>query len=166
VAQGRASNDLRHMSDACDLLAYAQGQIQIREPRLRALLEGFGLDDMNDKKLVFTLGWPPKALNPNWSGHWAQKAAAKKAYRRACAAIVRDAGGLMPPLGPDDAVAVSLAFYPPDRRSRDWDNLLATMKSGLDGLADGLGVNDSLFRPTVTVADQIGGFVRVTVEVV
>lgn len=72
---------------------------------------------------------------------------------------------MMPSMGPDDVLAVHLEFYPPNKRSRDWDNLLASMKSGLDGLADGLGVNDSLFRPSVAVADAIGGFVRVTVEV-
>ena len=69
-------------------------------------------------------------------------------------------------MGPDDVLRVTLTFYPPNKRDRDWDNLLASMKSGLDGLADGLGVNDSLFRPAIEVADQIGGFVRVNVEVV
>lgn len=117
--------------------------------------------------MVFTLPWPPRLLHPNVPGHWAQKAKAKKAYRQTCRRIVEDTEGWMPAMGPDDALAVHLLFVPPNRRQRDWDNLLAAMKSGLDGLADGLGVNDALFRPAVEVAhDRIGGFVRVTVRVV
>lgn len=115
--------------------------------------------------LTFTFGWPPKMLSPNVPGHWAVKAKAKKAYKAACKRIVQDTPGQMPFLAPDDVLAVHMTFYPPNKRNRDWDNLMASMKSGLDGLADGLGVNDSLFRPSVAVADQIGGFVRVTVEV-
>lgn len=31
------------------------------------------------------LPWPPKELSPNFRGHWAKLARAKKAYRLACA---------------------------------------------------------------------------------
>jgi crossover junction endodeoxyribonuclease RusA len=116
--------------------------------------------------MTFTFPWPTKMLNPNTPGHWAAKALAKKAYRTACRRIVEETEGHMPAMGPDDVLRVSMRFYPPNKRDRDWDNLMASMKSGLDGLADGLGVNDSLFRPAVEVDSQIGGFVRVTVEVI
>jgi hypothetical protein len=54
-------------------------------------------------------------------------------------------------LGPDDVLELRIMFHPPDRRKYDWDNLLARMKAGLDGVADGLGVDDSLFRPSIEV---------------
>jgi crossover junction endodeoxyribonuclease RusA len=116
--------------------------------------------------LTFTFGWPPKLLNPNVPGHWAAKAQAKKAYRTACKRIVDQTDGALPPIPPDGAVRVLMRFYPPTKQRRDWDNLMASMKAGLDGLADGLGCDDNLFRPAVEVADEIGGFVKVTVEVI
>ena len=116
--------------------------------------------------LTFTFDWPNRLLSPNVPGHWAKKAAAKKAYRNACKRIVEQTDGVMPPIPPDGAVRVLMRFHPPSRRHYDWDNLMASMKSGLDGLADGLGCNDNLFRPAVEVADEIGGFVEVTVEVI
>jgi crossover junction endodeoxyribonuclease RusA len=59
---------------------------------------------------------------------------------------------------------VQLTFYPPNRRARDADNCLAAMKSGLDGLADVLGVDDSKWRITFEMADTIGGMVKVEVK--
>jgi hypothetical protein len=46
---------------------------------------------------------------------------------------------------------------------RDQDNLIASMKSGLDGLADALKVDDSNFRVTFDISDDIGGMVKVSV---
>lgn len=91
------------------------------------------------------LPWPDRRLSPNARGHWAITANAKKRYRARCAAIAIKAGvgGLVEP---GRALDVHLTFLPPDRRARDWDNLLASMKSGLDGLSDALGVDDSRWR--------------------
>jgi crossover junction endodeoxyribonuclease RusA len=58
---------------------------------------------------------------------------------------------------------VALEFVPPDRRARDTDNMLASIKAGLDGLADVLGVDDSKWTLTISRSDSVGGFVRVTV---
>ena len=68
-----------------------------------------------------------------------------------------------PPKGLD----VALIFVPPDRRARDLDNLLASMKSGLDGLADAIGVDDSRWRLRMEVAEDTikGGLVLVDVGV-
>jgi crossover junction endodeoxyribonuclease RusA len=52
-------------------------------------------------------------------------------------------------------------FYPPDRRQRDDDNMIAAFKSGRDGLAQAFGVNDKRFRTHPYVKDQIGGMVKV-----
>jgi hypothetical protein len=43
---------------------------------------------------------------------------------------------------------LSLNFYPRDRRKRDDDNLIASFKSGRDGIADALGVDDVNFLTT------------------
>lgn len=107
------------------------------------------------------LPWPPAALSPNARAHWATKARAARIYRHACATLTRQAGALA--VG-DGRLHVTLEFVPPDRRHRDRDNLLGSMKSGLDGIADALGVNDSLFDLTIRVSDQIGGLIRVDVS--
>lgn len=56
-----------------------------------------------------------------------------------------------------------LRFVPPDRRHYDRDNLIARMKSGLDGMCDALGIDDIQFM-SVTASlskDSFGGFVQV-----
>ncbi len=115
------------------------------------------------------LPWPDSALSPNARLHWSKAARAKKVYRAKCRTIGLAAGlgyveGL--PSAPA-AVLVHLEFFPPDRRARDWDNMLASMKSGLDGLADAMGVDDSRWRLGFEVMDvpAKGGRVVVDVEV-
>lgn len=109
-----------------------------------------------------TLPWPSAALSPNTRGHWSKLARAKKAYRAACAAAAREQGA-----GRIDAqrLHLTLTFYPPNRRAHDLDNCLARLKSGLDGLADVLGVDDSQWSLSIAKADEIGGMVKVLVEV-
>ena len=115
---------------------------------------------------VVELPWPDRKLSPNSRGHWAVTAKAKKSYRARCHQL-----GLLAGLGlaPKDAksVSVHMVFYPPDRRGRDWDNLLASMKSGLDGLADAMGVDDRRWRLAFDVSDDTvrGGTVLIRFEV-
>ena len=45
------------------------------------------------------------------------------------------------------------------------DNMLASIKSGLDGISDALQVNDKQFRLTLEVSEDIGGMVKVEVTV-
>ena len=54
-------------------------------------------------------------------------------------------------------------FYPPDRRARDDDNMIASFKSGRDGIADALGIDDKRFICHPFVSDQIGGMVKFSV---
>lgn len=119
----------------------------------------------DDVVLTVNLPWPPSALSPNARhGHWGQLARAKAQYRRACA-FVALAQGARSLKGSCERLSVHLTFVPPNRHHRDDDNLIAAMKSGLDGLADVLGVDDSKWHVThdpVSVA-EIGGFVRVAV---
>lgn len=112
--------------------------------------------------LTLTLPWPPAALSPNARHrHWAELASAKKRYRKACALVARTQGACTIQA---ERVCVSLTFLPPDRRSRDLDNCIASMKAGLDGLADVLGVDDSQWTLAATMGDGIGGMVKVEVS--
>lgn len=88
-----------------------------------------------------TLPWPPSKLSPNARVHWRVLAKHKKAYREACYWLSHSLKGK----APDGPLGLELTFYPPNRRARDRDNLLASMKSGLDGFAEALGIDDSRF---------------------
>ena len=116
---------------------------------------------MRHDALILTLPWPPADLSPNARGHWSKLARAKKAYRAACAWTAKEQGARKVEA---DALAVRITFVPPDRRARDTDNMLASIKAGLDGLADVLGVDDSRWTLTIARADEVGGMVRVEVR--
>jgi len=111
---------------------------------------------------TITLPWPPKQLSPNARIHWSTRARHAKAYKAACYAIARQAGLTTP--YPAGKIALRLDFYAPARRRRDLDNLLASMKAGIDGVAWALGVDDSRFTFAIALADEIGGYVRMTIE--
>lgn len=111
--------------------------------------------------MILTLPWPPSILSPNARAHWTKVSKAKKSFRAAWAWTAKEQGAKRLTA---DALAVALEFFPPDRQHRDMDNMLASIKAGLDGLADVLGVDDSKWTLTITKSDTIGGFVRVTVE--
>ncbi len=114
--------------------------------------------------LSIVLPWPPGDVSPNARGHWSKLHRARKAYREACAWQAR-LQGAHPGRMPDGRLRVSMLFVPPDRRSRDLDNLIGSMKAGLDGLADALAVNDARFALASELLQDgtIGGFVRVQV---
>lgn len=113
--------------------------------------------------LILTLPWPPTALSPNQRLHWSKLAKAKKAYREACAWTAKEQGARRIEA---DKLHLSLTFYPPSRRAFDLDGLLSRMKSGLDGLADVLEVDDKHWSLSIAKADEIGGMVKVSVEAV
>lgn len=106
------------------------------------------------------LPWPPKVLSPNARPHWAARSKAAKDYRYRCFLGAKQVG-LIAPAG---KVLLVLEFLPPDNRRRDDDNLLAAFKSGRDGLAAALGIDDSLFVSQVRLSEEqcAGGAVRVT----
>jgi crossover junction endodeoxyribonuclease RusA len=110
--------------------------------------------------MTYTLPWPATALSPNRRMHWATLAKAKKAYRHACAVTAKSQGAKKLDA---EALHLTLTFYAPTKRDFDLDNALARIKSGLDGLADVLGVDDSRWSLTIRKGDTVGGFVRVEV---
>jgi len=101
--------------------------------------------------ILVEIGWPAKALSPNARVHHMVK------HRYAKAAKI-EAGWATKFAQPHDFGAdrfdVHIRAYPPSNRNRDSDNLIASLKSHLDGIADALGVNDSTFNaPTLEWAD-------------
>lgn len=109
-----------------------------------------------------TLPWPPKELSPNSNIHWAKKAKKKKEYRTTCWVLALEAK-LVAPAG-EGKIPISITFYPPDRRHRDADNMVASIKSGLDGLADALKINDKRFLPSFYFTEEIGGMVKIELK--
>lgn len=66
---------------------------------------------------------------------------------------------------PDGPLALWVTWYPPDRRHRDDDNLIAGFKAYRDGIADALGIDDKRFRlhPFLHTEVRKGGEVRVAI---
>ena len=97
------------------------------------------------------LPWPVSPLWPNRGkgGHWAAINGPRQAQRRLAWALAKEAGW-RPYSGPVVDVRMTWIACPPTKVSRfDRSNLLAACKGAEDGLADAIGVDDSLFTPTV-----------------
>ena len=107
------------------------------------------------------LPFPSKNLSPNARNHWAKSASAKKAYRQTCGWHA-NAGGLG--LINADALDVKVTFFPPDKRRRDLDNMLASLKSGLDGVSDVVGIDDSKWTITLCKAAPVAPLGMVKIE--
>lgn len=90
-----------------------------------------------------TLPWPPAALSPNSRVHWAKKASATAKYRSDCAYACMAAGIRRLDYLGWQGVQAHLVFCPPSRRSFDLDNALASIKAGIDGAAQAIGIDDS-----------------------
>ncbi len=113
------------------------------------------------KPMVIELPWPDKGLSPNARVHWAVKARLKRDYRAVCAWKAKAQGAHR--LTGVESLHALIAFFPPDRRKRDRDNMLGSIKSGLDGLADVLGVDDSEWFIAFDKKTGVGGFVRIEI---
>ena len=114
------------------------------------------------------LPWPPRQLSPNARTHWRAKSPIAKRYKDACWALTLEAGMVAPAVpanAPRRCYSLFLDFYPPDRRARDDDNIIASFKAGRDGFAQAIGVDDKRFICHPRVMDQIGGYVKVRIGV-
>ncbi|WP_122386814.1 endodeoxyribonuclease RusA [Pseudomonas syringae group genomosp. 7] len=107
------------------------------------------------------LPWPPKVLSPNARTHWATKSRAAKAYRNTCYLLCLQAALPVP----EGRALLSLEFIPPDRRRGDDDNCIAAFKSGRDGVAQALGIDDSKFVTQLQISTETikGGAVLVRI---
>lgn len=99
-----------------------------------------------------TLPWPARELSPNARSHFHAKARIAKAYREHAYWLAK-----MSPLEiPEDGeIVLRLDFYPPDKRRRDLDGMLSSLKSALDGIADAHSVNDHRFGFTLHRNDPV-----------
>ena len=99
--------------------------------------------------IEIVLGWPPSDLSPNARLHWAKLARAKKQYRNGCFSVSKEQLKKIKTDSIPEKLVLEMTFIPPDRRSYDRDNLVARMKSGIDGLADALKINDKRFNTVI-----------------
>lgn len=107
---------------------------------------------------TLTLPWPPRACSPNMRTHWAVLSVAKKKYKKDCFNLTKEAVIKVP-----TKPFMHVQIYPPSKRRMDIDNVWASCKSGLDGMAQALGIDDSIFRDyRLTMMDQVGGMVKIT----
>ena len=115
--------------------------------------------------IELVLGCPPSNLSPNARLHWAKLARAKKQYRNACFSVSKEQLKKFNTENIPEKLVLEMTFIPPDRRSYDRDNLVARMKSGIDGLADALKINDKRFNTVISTmdTDYLGGFVRIRI---
>lgn len=106
---------------------------------------------------TITLPWPPKEANPNFkrSHHWSAYRPHIKRYRHDCFWLTEKQ--LDRKIDTAEKIPLTIEFYPPDKRLRDDDNIISSFKSGRDGVADALGVNDRHFVPTYTFGDPVKG---------
>lgn len=119
---------------------------------------------------MLTLPWPHPDLNPNRRAHRMAKAKIAAAYKQACSVLAQNY--LQPIVDMKhkarklETCHILLTFNPPDARRRDLDNLHASMKSALDGVALAWGIDDRKFRPvTVDFGPVVKGG-SVTIEII
>ena len=111
---------------------------------------------------MILLPWPSPELSPNSRVHWSKKAKAAKYARLYAYVRTKEAKVVANTTG---KITLAIEFVKPSRRRMDLDNMLASLKPALDGIAQALGVDDSRFRYELEVADEPvkGGVVRVTI---
>jgi len=90
--------------------------------------------------ITVTLPYPDKLLNPNKRLHWSKVHKAKAKAKADAYALALEAGAKD---FQAKRVSVGLTIIPPDNRTRDTDNIIASLKSAFDGVAMAIGVDDS-----------------------
>lgn len=92
--------------------------------------------------ILIRLPWPSKRTSPNAKGQgkWRAKSQAAKAYKETCQKACWEQKIKRVPF---KSAEVHITIYMPDKRKRDLDNVLASIKQGLDAIAEATGVDDS-----------------------
>jgi len=105
-----------------------------------------------------SLPWPDKKCSPNARVNWRVLHEARKKRKRV--GFMLSAG--LPKIN-TKRLAMTVIFNPPDKRHYDLDNLLASIKGELDGIAQRIGVDDKNFRPITIDFGQVvkGGSVEI-----
>lgn len=117
--------------------------------------------------IELSLSWPDKKLSPNGRLCWQAKvkpkqAAYDEAYLRTkenlrCDGIGWEITGVL---------VMTIVFCKPDKRRRDIDNLLASLKPSIDGIFKALGVDDSrVYEYRLRWGEPVeGGLVKISIE--
>ena len=103
---------------------------------------------------TFTIALPPglKLLSLNGREHWAERARRTEALKKAAWAMALQAK--IPRL---ERVSITAEYQPPDRRHRDADNPVASVKAAIDGIvAAGILPSDESPRYVASVTCSIG----------
>jgi len=95
------------------------------------------------KKMIrLVVPWPPKELSPNARVHWRKKVPIKNKFKDACFYQAQQTN--LPDHGGN--IAVYISAFPKSNR-HDLDNIAASLKYGLDAIAEAWEINDKRFRP-------------------
>lgn len=98
--------------------------------------------------------WPPRELSPNAREDRRAIAGIRSRYRAAWGWTAKQHGVKA---RPPASLHIAIVFRPPDRRKRDLDNMLSSIKSGMDGLADVLRVDDSFWTLSLSKGEPVPG---------
>ena len=100
-----------------------------------------------NKQLVVVLPWPHRYLSPNSRVMWQAKYQVSSKARNLARLLTLELFGCGNSALPiDNLINIQLIAHAYDKRSRDEDNIIASMKPYLDGIADAIGVNDAAFH--------------------
>ena len=115
--------------------------------------------------LTIVLPWPDSGLSPNARKHWAAKGKVTRTARLEAYYLTRAAMGKATDWKPSDIPVVETVLSPPDNRRRDLDNMIAAGKAARDGIADAIGVDDSLWQLRFRRGEAVrGGKVTITIS--
>lgn len=92
---------------------------------------------------ILTLPWPAPELWANRGPHWAAKSKAVAKHRQ-WAKFEAMRAGINRPM---PRARLSFTFHAPPRSRPDLQNMPATMKAYIDGIADAMGCDDRHFIP-------------------
>lgn len=87
------------------------------------------------------LPWPPKELSPNSRKRHRYTKDFRNQFKMDCFLLTK--------AEQFKAYHLDITFHPPNARKRDLDNMLASIKYGLDGMAEAMNIDDSEFSFTI-----------------
>lgn len=104
------------------------------------------------REYLIRLGWPNSALSPNSrKDRRSITDIRKRAKQEGWAEAKKHRAEIA------ENAHILIEFFPPDNRRRDLDNLLASMKSHLDGIASAAGVDDAGWSFTISKGPKVKG---------
>jgi len=116
-----------------------------------------------DPIFELTLPYPDTVLSPNSpKRHWRAKQPAKETARSHAYYLAK---ACRISFAQDDVFRMVLTISPPNKQRRDLDNVFSSMKSAIDGVCSGLGIDDSQIRQVVLEWGSVSSAARSYLEV-